>query len=136
MYIDVVPDEVIWTINWLHYLNYEHIDCTSSTCYLVLTRNNLGQTVTSYGWCNVVPCAVPFFRLFSERFASERLSYEGKRVFHVSIFFLVRLGNGFVSGCLSYGQASTYCPFPTYYVAVLVFVCLYLCTTLAPSPPP
>ena len=23
MYIDVVPEEVIWMVNWLHYLNYE-----------------------------------------------------------------------------------------------------------------
>ena len=29
--IDVVPDKVIWTVNWLHYLNYEPIDRTSST---------------------------------------------------------------------------------------------------------
>ena len=72
--IDVVPDEVIWTVNWLHYLNYELIASTSSTCYLVRTRNNLVQTVTSYGWCNGIPCVVPFFRSFSERFESDRLS--------------------------------------------------------------
>ena len=56
---------------------------------------------------------------------------EGKRVFHVSILSLVRSGNGFASGRLSYGQASTYRPRTTYYVTVLVFVCLYVCTTLA-----
>ena len=56
---------------------------------------------------------------------------EGKRVFHVLIFSLERLGNGFVSGRLSYKQASTYRPRPTYYVTVLVFVCLYERTTLA-----
>ena len=28
--IDVVLDEVIWTVNWLHYLNYEVIPCSSS----------------------------------------------------------------------------------------------------------
>ena len=38
--IDVVPDEFIWTVNWLHYLNYEPIARTSSTCYLVRTSNN------------------------------------------------------------------------------------------------
>ena len=73
--IDVVPNEVIWTINWLHYLNYEPIARTSSTYYLVRTRNDLGQTVTSYEWCNGIPRVVPFFRLFSEQFASDRLSY-------------------------------------------------------------
>ena len=74
--IDVVPDEVIWTVNWLHYLNYEPIARTSSTCYLVRTRNDLGQTVTSYRCCNNIPHAVPFFRSFSERFASDHLSYQ------------------------------------------------------------
>ena len=56
---------------------------------------------------------------------------EGKRVFHMSILSLVRSGNGFASGRLSCRQASTYCPRPTYYVTVLVFVCRYICTTLA-----
>ena len=32
LYIDVVPDVVIWTVNWLHYLNYEVIIRTSSNC--------------------------------------------------------------------------------------------------------
>ena len=54
---------------------------------------------------------------------------EGKRVFHMSILSLVRSGNGFSSGRLSYGQVSTYHPCPTYYVTVLVFVCMYVCTT-------
>ena len=40
--IDVVPDEVIWTVNWVHYLDYEPIDRTSSTHHLVSTRNVLG----------------------------------------------------------------------------------------------
>ena len=31
--IDVVPDLVIWTVNWLHYLNYEDIPCSSSTIH-------------------------------------------------------------------------------------------------------
>ena len=48
----------------------------------------------------------------------------------MSILSLVRSGNGFASGRLSYGKASTYRPHPTYYVTVLVFVCLYVCTTL------
>ena len=74
--IDVVPDEVIWTVNWLHYLNYEPIARNSSTRHLVCTRNNLGQTISSYGWCNGIPCVVPFFRSFSEQFSSNRLYYQ------------------------------------------------------------
>ena len=56
---------------------------------------------------------------------------KGKIFFHVSIFSLVRLGNGFAYGSLSFGHDSTYRPRPTYYVAVLVFTCLYVCMTLA-----
>ena len=78
MYIDVVLDEFIWTVNWLHYLKYEPIARTSSIYYLVCTTNDLGQTVTSYGWCNGIPRVVPFFWLFSERFASDCLSYRRK----------------------------------------------------------
>ena len=73
--IDVVTDEVIWTVNWLHYLNYEPIARTSSTYCLVRTRNDLGQTVTSYGWCNGIPRAVPLFKSISQRFSSDHLSY-------------------------------------------------------------
>ena len=47
MYIDVVPEKFIWTVNWLHYLNYEPIARTSSTRHLVRTRNVLGHTVSS-----------------------------------------------------------------------------------------
>ena len=65
--IDVVPDEVIWTVKWLHYLNCEPIARTSSNRHLVCTRNVLGQTVSSYGWCNGIPRVIPLFRLFSER---------------------------------------------------------------------
>ena len=55
---------------------------------------------------------------------------EGKRVFHVLILYLVRPGNGFVSGRLTYGQAYMYHPCHTYYVTVLVFVFPYVRTTL------
>ena len=55
---------------------------------------------------------------------------EGKRVFHISILYLVRLGNGYASGRLSYGQASAYRPRHMHYVTVLVFVCPYVRTTL------
>ena len=64
--IDVVLDEDIWTVNWLHYLNYEPIACTSITRHLVCTRNVLGQTVSSYGWCNGIPRFIPLFGSFSE----------------------------------------------------------------------
>ena len=74
--IDVVPDEVIWTVNWLHYLNYEPIARTSSNRHLVCTRNVLGLTVLSYRLCNRIPRVAPLFRLFSERFTSNRLSYQ------------------------------------------------------------
>ena len=56
--IDVVLNEFIWTVNCLYYLNYETIDHTSSTCHLFRSRNDLGQTVSSYGWCNGVPRVV------------------------------------------------------------------------------
>ena len=56
---------------------------------------------------------------------------KGKRVFHASILHLVRSGNGFASGRISYGQDSTYRPCHTYYVTVLVFLCPYVYTTLA-----
>ena len=31
--IDVVPDLVIWTVNWIHYLNCEVIPHTSCNCH-------------------------------------------------------------------------------------------------------
>ena len=33
IFIDVVPDVVIWTVNWLYYLNYEGIPHSSITCH-------------------------------------------------------------------------------------------------------
>ena len=75
VFIHVVPDVIIWTVNWLHYLNYEPIAHTSSTCNLVCTMNDLGHTVSSYGWCNGIPLFAPIFRSFLELFASNRLSY-------------------------------------------------------------
>ena len=47
------------------------------------------------------------------------------------ILSLVCLGNGYASGRISYRQASTYRRCHTYYVTVLVFVCLYVRKTLA-----
>ena len=52
---------------------------------------------------------------------------EGKSVFHVLILFLICLGDGYASGRISYGKASTYRPRHTYYVTVLVFVFPYVC---------
>ena len=75
MYIDVILEEVIYTVNWSHYLNYEPIARTSSTCHLFITRNNLGQTVSSYVWCNGIPCVVPILRYFSEQLMSDCLIF-------------------------------------------------------------
>ena len=58
---------------------------------------------------------------------------EGNRVFQVLILSLVRLGNGFASGLLSYIKASTNRPLHTYYVTILLFVCPNIRTTLATS---
>ena len=131
MAIDVVPDEVIWTVNWLHYLNYEPIARTSGTCYFVRTRNDLGQTVTSYGWCNSIPRVVPLFILVSERFASEPLSYQMyESLPRVDLFFSA-FGERLRVWPSFYGQASTFRSCPTYYVTVLVFMCMYVCAALA-----
>ena len=76
MYIDVVPDEVIWTVNWLYCLNYEPIARTSSTHHLVRNRNVLGQTVLSYPTDGVTELHVSFFSLYSsQNDLSDRLSY-------------------------------------------------------------
>ena len=56
---------------------------------------------------------------------------KGERVFQVSIFSVVRSGNGYASGRFYYWQDSTYRPRHTYYVTGLIFVCLYVRTTLA-----
>ena len=53
----------------------------------------------------------------------------------MSILSLVRLGNVYASGRHSCGQASMYRPCHTYYVTILVFVCLYVHTTLADGTP-
>ena len=51
---------------------------------------------------------------------------KGKRVFHVSNLYLVCSGNGYASGRLSYGQASTYHLHHKYYGTVLVFLYPYV----------
>ena len=56
---------------------------------------------------------------------------KGKRVFYVLILFLVCSGNGYRSERISYIQTSTCIPHNTYYITVVVFVCSYVCTTLA-----
>ena len=58
---------------------------------------------------------------------------KSKRVFHVSILSSVRLGNGYASGRISCGQDSANRPRHTYYITVLVFVFLKVCTTLVHS---
>ena len=118
---------------WLHYLNYGPIDHTSSTRHLVCTRNVLGQTVSSYGWCNGITCVVPLFRFLSELFASDRLSCQRlESLPHVDLVFGAfreRLG---VQPSF-YVQASTYHPHHTYYDKFLVFLCPYVRTTLEVS---
>ena len=76
-------------------------------------------------WCS---CLQIILRTYS---SLTILITEGNRVFHVSILYLVSLGSIYVSGHISYGQASTYHPRHTYYITVVVFVCLYVRTTLA-----
>ena len=56
---------------------------------------------------------------------------KGKRVFHVLILSLACLGDSYDSGRLSYRQTSTCLPHHMHYVCVVVFVCPYVCTTLA-----
>ena len=51
----------------------------------------------------------------------------------MSILSLVRLGNGYTAGSISYGQASTCRPCHTYYITILVFVCPYVHTALENS---
>ena len=131
MYIDVVLDKVIWTVNWLHDLNYEPIARTSSARNLVRTMNVLCQNFLSYGWCNNIPRVIPLFILFLEKLCMTIFLTEGKRVFHVSIFSLAQSGNGYASGCLYDVHAYTYQPCNTYYVTVLVFSCPSVRTALS-----
>ena len=130
MFIYVVPEEVIWTVNWLHYLNYEPIESTSSNRYLVSTRNILGQM--SHHMDGVTSFHMPFLSLDCSQNDSRLTVFitKGKRVFHLSIMSLVSLRNGYASGRLSYVQAFMYHPCHTHYVTVLVFVCPYVCTPL------
>ena len=65
--IDVVPDIFIWTFNWFHYLNYEFIPGSSSTCHQYVQVTSLGHIVSSYRWCNVITRVVPVFSSFPER---------------------------------------------------------------------
>ena len=67
MYIDVVPDVVICKINWLHYLSYEAIPRSSSTCHWSIKGTSSYKTVSYYGLCNGIPHVVPVFSSFSER---------------------------------------------------------------------
>ena len=48
-------------VNWLHYLNYEVITRSSSTCHWILQVMSLGQTVSSHGWCHSILCVAPVF---------------------------------------------------------------------------
>ena len=103
----MIPDVFIWTVNWLHYLNYErHSKCRSSIKIVIRTHSRLTVFLT-----------------------------KGKRVFHVSILYLFCSANSYASRRLSCEQASIYCPCHTYYITLLVFVCLYVHTSLATTSP-
>ena len=54
MYIDVgaCGGVVIYTVNWLHYLNYEPIACSSSNYHYFIQGTSSSQTVSSHGWCD------------------------------------------------------------------------------------
>ena len=67
MYIDVVLDVVILTVNWVHYLNYEAIPQSSSISHWLLQGTSSVQTVSSYRWCDGIPRVVLFFISFGER---------------------------------------------------------------------
>ena len=67
MYLGVVPDVVIWMVNWLHYLNYEAITRSSSTCNYYIQETFLVHTISYHGLCNGIPHIVPVFSPLSER---------------------------------------------------------------------
>ena len=49
--IDVVPDEFTWTVNWLHYLNYEAVTCISSTHHYFVLGTSLERIKRLYIKC-------------------------------------------------------------------------------------
>ena len=107
IHIDVGSDVVVWTINWLNYLNCEAITCSSSTRYYFLQGTSLGQTISSYGCCNGIPRFFTVFSLFRERL-------------HVWSPFLSILR-----------QTYTWCPCHKVHNTVVGFVGPYVCTTLS-----
>ena len=137
MYIAVVPEEFIWTVNWLHYLNYEPIARTLSIRYLVCTRNVWGQTVSSYGWCNGIPRVVTLFILFSEKFASDRLYYRRQESLSCVDLVLSFIGER-IRICLYFLQTGFHVPSSSYVlrycfdicVSVRTYVCTYIISIL------
>ena len=123
----MVPYEVIWRVNWLHYLNYEPIACTSSTRNLVLTRNVLCQTVSSYGWCNVIPRFVPLFRLFSEKFASDHLSYRRQEILP-RVDLVLRAFGEHLHVCPSFLSTGFHVPPLSYLLNYCFGICVSVCT--------
>ena len=129
MCIDVDSDILIWMINKLHYSNYEAIPCSSITCHYSVQGASLGQTVSSYGWCNGIPHVVPVFSLFQR--ISTRLNIfimKRKRFFHALILSVAYLENVYASKRLSYRHNFTCRPCHTFYVIVVVFMSLYVHT--------
>ena len=100
--IYLFPDVFIWMVNWLYYLNYEDIPRSSSTCHWYVQVTSLGQTVSSYGWCNIIPRFVPFFSSFLDLPRLTIFLTEVKRFFHVSILSLSSLGKSYAYDRLSY----------------------------------
>ena len=74
-HIDVDMDVFKWTVNCLHYLNYEAISCSSSIFHLFLQGTSSGQTVSSYGWCDGIPLVTPLFSFLENIFTYDHLSY-------------------------------------------------------------
>ena len=101
MYIDVVLDEVIWMVNWLHYLNHEAIPHSSNTRHLFCTRNVLGQTVLPYEWCNGIHVTIVSLDRSQNDSRLTVILIKGKRVFHLSILSSVCSGNRYAYGRLS-----------------------------------
>ena len=104
----MVPDKLIWTVNWLHYLNYEAIPRSSSTCnYFVLGTSYVRL---SHSMDGAMAFHVSFLSLDCSQSDLSLTVFltKGNRVFHVLILSLIVSGDGYASGRLSYGQASTY----------------------------
>ena len=96
MYIDVGSDLVIWTVNWLHYLNYEAIPSISSIHHWFVQGTSLGHPTDGVNEFHVLFISLVFWgtSLYLTVFLTN-----GKIVFHMSILSLVCSENVFASDC-------------------------------------